>query len=574
MYDILIRNGTLIDGSGAAARKSDIAIIGDRIAAIGNLSGMHAARTIDATGRVVCPGFIDLHTHSDFTLALDGRAFSSLTQGITTQIMGNCGVSAAPARDHELYYGPLDRNMTQGLECDWSDFHDYFSRLEQQGIGTNTATLVGHGNVRVAAMGFDNRRPSPREMALMIDLTEQAMEHGCFGMSSGLAYAPGPYADIEELIALGRVVARHGGLYTSHIRNQTESIAAAVEEVVDVGRNALLPAHVSHMQPGTPMLGATSGLLEKIDALRAAGIDVSCDAVPYTVGSTALKALLPPWALEGGDDALVARLRDPEQRKRIKDDTILHGAESGGSRKRNLVKNSAWNKIWLGSGQVNAHLIGKDFVEIGRIRRQDPHDALLDIIIEDAAQPLMLAEDVSEEDILNIARHPAGGIISDGFSLVPEGILAEGKHHPRSYGAFPYFLRRFVRENREMTWEWAIHKLTGHAAARFGLTDRGLLREGLQADLVVFDAERIRERATYESPYRYSEGIDLVFVNGRLACEAGEPSDVRAGRVLRHRSEGVKQWHEPTPELMAPARHQHGPSIAASVTPAIGGDPS
>lgn len=534
MYDLLITNGTLIDGSGVAARQCDLAIDGDRIAAIGDLAASPARRTIDATGRVVCPGFIDIHTHSDLTLALDGRAFSLLTQGITTQVIGNCGVSAAPTRNHEIYYGPLDSNMTRGLKCDWTGCGEYLTRLEQQGVGTNTAALVGHGNLRVAAMGYDDRPPSAREMAAMVDLAEEAMAAGCFGMSSGLAYAPGPYAALDELVELAGVVSRHGGIYTSHIRNQTESMAAAVQEVIDVGSRARLAAHVSHMQPGAPMLGMTARLLDEIDALRAAGLDISCDAVPYTVGSTTLKSLLPPWALAGGDEQLIARLRDPLERERIKADTLEHGSESGGSRKRNLIKSGDWEKIWLGSAQVNARFCGQDFRAIGHSRGQDPHDALLDILIEDAAQPMILAEDVSEEDIRNIARHPAGGVISDGFSLVPEGVLAEGQHHPRSYGAFPYFLRRFVREDAVLSWEVAVHKLTGHAAARFGITDRGLVREGMQADVLVFDPQRIRERATYQSPYAYSEGIDLVFVNGRLACEQGEPLDVRAGRVLRH----------------------------------------
>ena len=281
------------------------------------------------------------------------------------------------------------------------------------------------------------------------------------------------------------------------------------------------------------MLGSTRQLLEDMDALRAEGIDISCDAIPYTIGSTTLKSLLPPWALDGGDEALLRRLRDPALRERIKADTMQHGAESGGSRKRNLVKSGQWEKIWLGSAEANAHFTGLDFAEIGRRRQQDPHDAVLDVLIEEEARPWMLAEDVSEEDFLNIARHPAGGIISDGFSLVPEGVLAEGKHHPRSYAAFPYFLRRFVREQAAMRWEEAIYKLTGHAAARFGLTDRGLLREGLCADLLVFDPKTISEGADFESPYQYPEGIDYVLVNGSIAVERGELSDVRAGCVLR-----------------------------------------
>jgi N-acyl-D-amino-acid deacylase len=533
MYDLLIKNGILIDGSGAAARRADLAVVDGRIAAVGDLQEGPARETINANGRYVCPGLIDIHTHSDLTLALDGRAFSSLAQGITTQIMGNCGVSAAPTRDHQFYYGPLDPAMTRGLSCHWRDFAEYFAYLATRGLGTNTATLVGHGNIRVAAMGYDDRAPTTSEMAQMLELTEQAMQDGCFGLSSGLAYAPGPYAELQELVQLSEIVGRYGGIYTSHIRNQTEGIDAAVDEVVAVGQRAGLAAHVSHMQPGAPQLGATAQLLQKMDALREAGTDISCDAIPYTIGSTTLKSLLPPWALDGGDEALIRRLQDPEIRAKIKADTMQHGAESGGSRKRNLVKGGQWEKIWLGSAEKNAHLTGKDFAEIGRLRQQDPHDAVLDLLIEEDARPWMLAEDVSEEDFLNIARHPAGGIISDGFSLVPEGVLAEGKHHPRSYAAFPYFLRRFVREQNALSWEEAIHKLSGHAARRFGLQERGLLRAGYCADILVFDPSHISEGATFDAPYRYAQGIDYVFVNGKRALEKGELVDVRAGAVLR-----------------------------------------
>lgn len=534
MTDILIRSGQLIDGSGAPAVQADLAVTDGRITAIGDLSDMTAPDTIDATGRIVAPGFIDIHTHSDLTLLLEGRAPSSVAQGITTQIAGNCGVSAAPTRDFQPYFGPLDPAMTRGLVCDWTGFSDYFQRLEQTGVGTNVASLVGHGNIRVAAMGYDDRAPTAAEMDQMRALTHQAMADGTFGLSTGLAYAPGPFASLDELVELGRVVGEFGGIYTSHIRNQTEGIAAAVGEVIAVGEGAGIAAHVSHMQPGSPMIGATAGLLRTMDELRARGVDVSCDAIPYTVGSTTLKSLLPPWALDGGDEALIQRLRDPGMREKIRADTMTHGAESGGSRKRNLVRDGNWEKIWLGSsGSANEHLMGKSFAEIGRLRRQDPHDAVLDILIEEEARPWMLAEDVSEEDFLNIVRHEAGGIISDGFSLIPEGVLAEGKHHPRSYAAFPYFLRHFIREQQAMTWEAAIHKMTGHGARRFGITDRGLLREGMWADLVIFSANDIGEMADFDQPYQYPRGIDHVFVNGVAAVRDGNLQDSRSGRILR-----------------------------------------
>ena len=533
MYDLLIRNAELLDGSRRPAFRGDIAVEQGRIVAIGDLAAAPARHILDAEGRIACPGFIDIHTHSDLTIALDGRALSSLTQGITTQVMGNCGVSAAPTRDYEPYYGPLDPAMTRGLQCDWTHFGAYFQRLEAHGLGTNAATLVGHGNVRVAAMGYDDRPPTAAEMEQMKALVARAMEDGAMGLSSGLAYAPGPYSTLEELVELGKVVSEYGGIYTSHIRNQTESIAQAVGEVLAVGEQAAVAAHVSHMQPGAPMIGATRELLAAIDQKRRAGCDISCDAIPYTIGSTTLKSLLPPWALAGGDAALLSRLQDPATRAAIEQDTMQHGAESGGSRKRNLARDGHWDKIWLGSAERNADLVGLSFAEIGRRRGQKPHDAVCDLLVEERARPWMLAEDVSEEDFLNIARHPVGGVISDGFSLVPEGTLAEGKHHPRSYGAFPYFLRRFVREQGALRWEEAIHKLTGHPAARFRLRERGLLREGYWADLVVFDPQAIGECADFADPYRYPQGIDCVIVNGRIAVEHGEIADSRAGQIVR-----------------------------------------
>ncbi|MBI1774883.1 MAG: D-aminoacylase [Proteobacteria bacterium] len=533
MHDVVIRGGRVIDGTGSPWFMADVAISGDRIQAMGTLARGSGHREIDARGAIVAPGLIDIHTHSDLTLVIDPRAASTLAQGVTSQIMGNCGVSAAPTRNRELYYGPLDPALTSGIDCDWLGFRDYFRRLESTGIATNVASFVGHGNIRAAAMGYEDRAPSEDELERMRGLTVEAMEDGAIGMTTGLAYIPGTYAKPAEVLDLARVVARYGGIYASHIRNQTESIAKSVRECIEIGKGAGITAHVSHMQPGAPRLGCAHELLDMIEGERGRGVDVSCDAIPYTIGSTTLKSLLPPWANDGGDAALLQRLKNPAERARIKADTMTHGAESGGSRKRTLIKDGRWDKLWLASAEKNLDLVGKDFAEIARMRRQDPHEALLDILIEEEAKPWMLAEDVAEADFLDIARHQVGGVISDGFSLHPEGVLGQGRHHPRSYGAFPYFLRRFVREDKRLTWEAAIHKLTGYAASRFHLAGRGVLQPGNCADVVVFDPERIAEQASFADPYRFATGIHLVLVNGEVALEAGAQTDSRPGRVLR-----------------------------------------
>ncbi len=535
MLDLMIKGGRVVDGTGAPWFRADIGIEGDRIAAVGRLDGVAAKRTVDAKDRLVTPGLIDAHTHSDLTIAIEPRASSAVTQGVTTQVAGNCGVSAAPTIGGKPYYGPLDPTLTEGLGCDWTGFAGYFERLERQGVATNIASFVGHGNVRASAMGYDDRAPTDAEMTRMEELTDEAMRDGAIGMTTGLAYIPGSYAKSEEIVRLARVVARHGGLYASHIRNQTESIVASVRECLDVGRQAGIPAHVSHMQPGAPRLGCAHELLALIDDERRSGLDASCDAIPYTIGSTTLKSLLPPWACDGGDAAMIQRLKDPAIRRKIIDDTNTHGAESGGSRKRTLCKNGDWHKIWLASGTRNANLVGQDFRAIAKARGQDPYDALLDILIEEDGKPWMLAEDVSEEDFLDIARHAVGGVISDGFSLHPEGPLSRGRHHPRSYGAFVRFLRRFVREDGRLSWEHAIHKLTGHPASRFRLSGRGVITPGAFADICVIDPEQVSETNEFGDPYRYARGIDWVVANGQVTLEQGAATGILPGRVLRFR---------------------------------------
>ena len=536
MLDVLIRDARIVDGSGAPAVVGDVAIDGDRIAAVGQATGP-ARREIDAHGLTLAPGFIDMHTHSDYTLLIDGRALSALHQGVTTHISGNCGISAFPARDGNAYLGPFESaRLRAALTVDWESAGGYFAVLEGRGVAINCGFFVGHGAVRLVVMGESAKPPTPGQLAEMKGLVTAQMEDGALGLSTGLTYVPGRYADTGEIIELAAATASWGGIHATHMRNYTASIMEALEEAITIGREAGVAVHVSHITPCPPATGSAGRLLERLESAQAAGQDVTAETEFYATGSTSLKSLLPPWALVGGDEAMVARLRQPAQRERMWQEIAAKGSELGGSTKTVLMQRGEWEKLWLGNCEQNAGLTGMSFAEIGARRSVNPFEAICDILVEERGAASFYGEDKTEGDIDELVQGTHCGVGSDGLAMANDGPLAQEREHPRCYGGMAYLLRTVVRERGVMSLEALVEKITRFPARRLGLEDRGLVRQGMRADLVLFDADGLTDRATIADPCAYSEGVRWLFVNGVAAIEEGRASGARAGEVLRNPS--------------------------------------
>ena len=534
MLDFLIRNAGIIDGTGALPRPGDLGIEGDKIASVGS-AGTDARREIDASGLMVSPGFIDIHTHSDFSLLLDGRAESAVYQGVTTQINGNCGISPFPVGAAGPYLGPFDSaRLRQALTLEWDSARGYFAVLEKQGMAINSAFFTGHGALRQAVMGDSAAAPSAAEMAAMKELMEQQMQEGALGLSTGLTYVPGSYARTGEIVELTAVTAPYGGLYATHMRNYTASIMEALEESITIGREAGVPVHISHITPCPPATGRAADLLGRLEQAQQEGEDVTAETEFYATGSTSLKSLLPPWALVGGNGALVERLQQPDLRQRMWREIQEKGSELGGSTKTVLMQYGQWEKLWLGNCAVNQALTGETFAEIGRRRAQHPFEAICDILVEEGGAVSFYGQDKTDEDIEQLGQGRYCGFGSDGLALANDGPLAAEREHPRCYGGMAYLIRTLVRERQAMALEQVIQKITQFPARRMGMADRGLLQEGMQADVVVFDPEKIADRATIENPCLYSEGILWSFVNGVPVLEEGRPTGKRPGCILRH----------------------------------------
>jgi len=544
MYDIVIKNGLIIDGSGKPGFKADLAVKGGRITKIGKSIDREANRIISAEGLAVCPGFIDIHTHSDFVLLVNPKAESKVRQGVTTEVIGNCGVSAAPAKGAALESA---KRIMSGYGIDkveWTSFSDYLNLLERKSIAINVVALVGHGTVRQCVLGMEDRPPTEGELQEMKSLIAEAMEAGAFGMSSGLVYPPGRYASTNELIELCKVVSSYGGIYASHIRGERETIVEAVKEAIEIGRRSGVSVQISHHPAKIGGWGKSKETLRLIDEARKEGIDVNCDLHPYIAGSTGLSALLPPWVQEGGPERIVQRLGDEKLRKKIRQDMIEEKIPGPGP--CGLVKRGMWEKLMLADCHKNKDLIGLDFEEIARKKGKDPFEAYFDLIVEEKARGMVVGFYYNEEDIRRVLLHPTSMIGSDGYALAPYGPLGKGRMHPRSYGTFPMVLRKYVRgESRKelfydegakiLTLEEAVMKMTSVAAKKLGLRERGLLREGMHADIVVLNPERVSDKATYLDPYRYPEGIEYVIVNGELVIDGKEHTESLPGVVLRHR---------------------------------------
>jgi N-acyl-D-amino-acid deacylase len=526
VLDLLIRGGRVADGTGNPWWPGDVGVRGEGIVEVGDLRGAAARRTLDAAGAMVAPGFIDLHTHADFTLPRYPRAAAMVRQGVTTQLVGNCGFSPFPVVEARLdllraYAAFVDA----GLSWEWRDAAGYAAAIERLPLACNVALQVGHGAVRIAVMGFDDRAPSGAELDAMRRLVAEAFEQGVFALSTGLIYVPGSYAQTDELVALAEVAARYGGFYSSHVRGEGDTLIPAIEEALEVGRRAGLPVQLSHHKAsGRRNWGRVEQTLAMLDRARAAGQDVLADQYPYTAGSTTLAATVPAWAMQGGLDALLARLADPPTRQRIRAEMAGGGAPGGREFEPEAIMISA-----VPPGP-DAGYEGMMLAEIAAARGEDPVDAALGLLERHRGAVQMVVFSMSEDDVRRVMRHPAVAIASDGWTLAPQ---AGGRPHPRSYGTYARVLGRYVREEGVLRLEDAIRKMTSLPAQRLGRRDLGLIRPGCVADLVVFDPDRVADVATFQQPHRFCAGVSHVVVNGQVVIEDGRDTGARAGRVLR-----------------------------------------
>ena len=516
-FDIVIRGGTIVDGTGKPGVRHDLGIKGSRIAAIGNLSESSARRVINATNRIVCPGFIDMHTHSDSTLLQDGLAQSAVRQGATTHVVGNCGSSPAPVG------APVE---TYGHKI--STYGDYLQALKQSGTTINICGLVGHNSIRRAVMGDQNRKPTPVELRRMQDHVDEAMRSGATGMSTGLVSPPGTYTETPEIVALAQVVARHRGLYASHIRGEASTLLTAVREAIQVGDEAGLPVQISHHKAaGRDNWGTTLKTLPLIEAANQKKHPVRVDVYPYHAGSAGMAQLVPPWAHEGGRGAMLARLKDPVQRRRIARD-MVRGTDNW----PNFFK-LEWDDIQIATvgTPANRKWIGKRIADVARSRKCAGVEACIDLLIEGNGRARMINFIMDEREVQRVLKHPLSMIGSDGRAVSAD--TAQGMPHPRYYGCFPRVLGRYCRQMKLFSLETAIHKMTAMPAAQLGLPDRGTIQVGHAADIVVFDFKTVIDKATFQAPHQYPEGIETVVVNGRPVILQGEHTELRPGLVLR-----------------------------------------
>lgn len=531
MATTLIKNARIIDGSGSPWFRGSALIDGDTIAAVGNLPHVQADTTIDAAGQVLAPGFIDIHTHSDLPLLVDYRGMSHVAQGVTTNVIGNCGNSAAPLSANNMVNSRAAlKAMYPDFDLAWASLGDYLELLEERGVSLNVIPLVGQGTVRGAVMGFADREPTAHEMAEMCRLVEEAMGQGAFGLSSGLIYVPGVYAATDEVTQLAAVAARYGGIYASHIRGENDTLVEAVAEAIAIGQQTGIPVQIAHFKAmGRHMWGASVRTLRMVEEARERGVQVTCDQYPYNASATGLAAYLPTWAHVGGKDELLRRLRDPEQRK-IMTREILSGTEGWVS----CHKGVGWENTLI-TRCNDCELEGQSVSQIASLRGVSDFDAAYDLLLENDGQVHVVYFTIGDEDLERIMAHPAVMIGSDSSAVAIDGPTGRGKPHPRALGTFARVLGHYVRGKCTITLESAVHKMTAFPAQTLGLFDRGLIRPGMKADLVVFDPDTVTDNATYTNPWQYASGVSRVYVNGVLTYVDGSHTNAKAGRVLRRK---------------------------------------
>lgn len=527
MTKTLIKGGTVIDGTGRERFRADVAMDGDKIADMGKFGEAGFETVIDAEGYVVCPGFIDTHSHSELMVLLNPRVEPKVRQGVTTEVLGQDGISMAPLPKQHI--SSWRKNLA-GLdgdsdEIDWGyeTAGGYLDLLDRKGIGPNESYLVPHGNIRMEAMGLDNRQPIPVDLQKMKDITRRELEAGALGLSTGLIYMPCAYARTEEIIELCKVVTEFDGMFAIHQRSEADSILDSMEEVIRIGRESGVKVHFSHMKVcGKKNRDKFEKVLEMLDKAKAEGIRVSFDQYPYVAGSTMLGVILPPWAHDGGTDKLIERLRDPDLRKKMRYDI-----ENGIPGWDNFVDFAGLDQIFVTSVKTdkNKELIGKSLIEIGEFRGKDPYDAAFDLLFEEDNAVGMVDFYGLEEHVVGFMTRPEQNFCTDG--------LLGGKPHPRVYGTFPRVLGKYVREEKALTLEEAIRKMTGKSAEVFGLKNRGTLMRGKCADLVIFNPDTVTDNGDYVEPARYPTGIEYVVINGHTVINRGKHTGAKSGKVLR-----------------------------------------
>ncbi len=528
-FDIVIRNGRIVDGTGSPWYSGDLGIRNGKVAAIGNLGDKPAKRTIDAAGRVVAPGFIDMLGQSELTILVDPRLPSKIFQGITTEITGEGG-SIAPLNDR-IIQADADSYAHYKITPTWRQFDEYFARLQKQGMGINLATYVGATQVRRMVIGDGDRAPTPAELEQMKALVRTAMQQGAMGVSTSLQYPPAPYASTEELIALAAEGCKQGGIYATHMRNEGNGVLTALEETIRISKEAHCPVEIWHIKAaGKPNWGRMTDIVTRINQVRNQGVDIEADTYAYPAWYNDMAAFIPPWAHDGGTAKMVERLKDPATRARIKKDM--------------LTPSNDWDNEWQEIPDANAILIGavnnpelkplvgKRLGDIAREQNKDPIDALMDILVADNGYTYNAVFGMSESDIALALQQPWVSVDNDSSGTSPEGLLAQDHPHPRAYGTFPRILRRYVKEEHRLTLEDAIRKFTALPAQRMRITDRGVIKEGMWADVVVFDPDQIRDTSTFEDPNSLAVGMDYVLVNGTAVIDGGKMTGALPGKII------------------------------------------
>jgi dihydroorotase/N-acyl-D-amino-acid deacylase len=530
-FDVVIANGRIVDGTGAPWFRGDVGIVGDRITAIGSLGDATAATRIDAANLIVAPGFIDLLGQSEFNVLVDPRAASKILQGVTTEVTGE-GSSIAPVNDRQILEAAANAKHF-GVAQDWRTLADYFKRLEDRShTAINVATFAGAGGIRNYVIGKDDRPATAGELEQMKRLVAEAMEQGALGLSTSLQYVPDRFASTDEIVELAKVVARYGGVYFTHQRSESARIFESLDEVFAIAERAQIPAEIWHLKTAYKAnFGRMPDVLRHLEAARARGLDVTANQYPYTRASNGLDSCLPLWSREGGFDKTLPRLTDPATRERIKKDMDDPNA-------------TTWENQWYGAnggdGVMLSSVLNRDLAkyegmtlsQIGKAMGKDPRDAVIDLVIADRGESSVITSIMDEDDVRTALKHPLVGVGTDSGAQAEDGQLSESKSHPRAWGSFPRILGHYVRDERLLTLEEAIRKMTSKAAVRVHLADRGLLRPGLAADIAIFDAATIRDVSTFDNPKHYATGVRHVFVNGKRVVADGAITAERPGRPL------------------------------------------